>query len=201
MVTRFVLPLFPLPELVLLPTVELEVTPGGPLARGALARARQHQGMMVVSLYEDEAVHEVGVKALILDARETSVQLRGLQRCRLRELVPDAVPMVEAEPFPDTAAAPGREEPLRRLLLRRFARLCLRLQRALPAGLPKTDLSALTWRITDALDLETSQKQGLLNVPDALTRAKILLLALRDAERRERFLRPFAHLREGGQWN
>lgn len=197
----FVLPLLPLEQTVLLPSVEIEVPPGGPLAQRALARAQQQDGLLVVSLYEEEAVHEVGVKALVIAEKQGSVQLRGLQRCRLRQLVPDVVPMVEAEPYPDTGSALSRENPLRRLLMRRFARLALRLQWSLPEGFGALDLAALTWKIAAALDLETSQKQGLLNVPDAVTRGKILLLAVRDAERRERFLRPFARLRVGGQWN
>jgi Lon protease-like protein len=199
----WVLPLYPLDGFVLLPTLQVEVTPLGPTAQQVLARARRHQQLLVASLYEDEAVHEVGVQARVLPSPEEEGRaiFQGLQRCRLKKLVSEDVPMVVAEAYPDAPGDEQQEEPLRRLLLRRFARLCARLQRPLPQDLATSSLRELTWKLTATLDLELAQQQGLLNVPDALTRGKILLLALRDAERRERFLRPFSHLRKGGQWN
>lgn len=199
----YLLPLYPLEGLVLLPTMQVEVTPLGSTAHQVLRRAHDHGNVLVASFYEEEAVHEVGVKARVvpLAEKEGSVIFYGLQRCRLRRLVQEEVPMVMAEDFPDTGSLPTRAEPLRRLLLRRVARLCARLPKEAPQDLWAADLETLTWRLTSLLALSVDQQQGLLNVPDALTRGRILLLALRDAERRERFLRPFASLRHGGQWN
>jgi hypothetical protein len=64
-----------------------------------------------------------------------------------------------------------------------------------------SDLSSLTWRITAGLGLSAEQQQGFLNVPDAVTRGRLLLVALRELEKRERFLRPWAHMRAGAEWN
>ena len=63
------------------------------------------------------------------------------------------------------------------------------------------DLSTLTWRITAELGLTAEQQQNFLNVPDPLTRGRLLLLAVRELERRERFLRRWAHLRNTTSWN
>jgi hypothetical protein len=65
----------------------------------------------------------------------------------------------------------------------------------------QNDLSGLTWRITAELGLSTEQQQSFLSVPDPLTRGKLLLVAVRELERRERFLRRWAHLRSTTPWN
>lgn len=199
----FILPLYPLDGFVLLPTLRVEIKPLGPTAQKVLQRAERHQNLVVASLFEDNSVHEIGVKARVIRHEEAEGIrfFEGVGRCRLRQLLPDEVPVVLAEDFPEPSIPRHQADPLRRLLLRRFLKLSARLQRPLVFELTSLDLEELTWRLTAELNLDLSQQQGLLNVPDALTRGKILLLALRDAERRERLLRPYAHLRQDGQWN
>lgn len=199
----FLLPLYPLDGFVLLPTLELEVTPVGPVALEVIRRSSQHHNLLVTSLYEDEAVHEVGVRAEVVAATEGrgKVVFRGLNRCRLRRLEAEDIPMVRAEDFPDTPRPLKRQESLRRLLLRRFSKLWCEVNRELCEGLRVLSLEALTWRLTAQLRLEPGQQQGLLNLADPLARGQILLLALRELEKRQRFLRPFMWLQKGGQWN
>lgn len=199
----FILPLYPLDGVVLLPTLRVEIHPLGPMAERVLRRAERHQNLVVASFFEDDSVHEIGVKARVISSEEAEGPrfFEGVGRCRLRHLLPDEVPVVLAEDFPDAPVPVHQADPLRRLLLRRFLKLSARLQRPPRPELKAVNLEALTWRLTAELNLDLSQQQGLLNVPDALTRGKILLLALRDVERRERLLRPYAHLRQNGQWN
>lgn len=199
----FVLPLYPLDGFVLLPTLRVEIYPSSPTAQRVLQRAERHQNLVVASFFEDNSVHEIGVKARITVSEEAEGTriFEGLRRCRLRKLLPDEVPVVFAEDFPDRSVSTHHADPLRQLLLRRFFRLSARLQRPAPSELTAMNLETLTWRLTAELNLDLSQQQGLLNVSDALTRGKILLLALRDAEQRERLLRPYTHLRQDGQWN
>jgi hypothetical protein len=196
----FVLPLYPLQGLVLLPG-ERCVIPfenGGPPA--ALARARDHGGAVVAALVDGESVHEVGVTAIVSDSAEGGTSLHGVARCRLVSLRNDDALMARAERFPDQEVAERRGGPVSRLLHARYGRLCLRLGRdaAVP---PFGDLSALTWRITAGLGMPPEQQQGFLNIPDPLTRARLLLLTVRELERRERFLRRWAHLRNTNPWN
>lgn len=199
----FVLPLYPLDGFVLLPTLEVEVTPVGAVALEVIRRAFEHNDLLVASLYEDEAVHEVGVRAQVVASGEKkgSVIFRGLSRCRLRQLEAEDIPMVRAENFPDTPRSFKRQEPLRRLLLRRFSRVWSEVDRELCDGLRVLTLETLTWRLTAQLRLEPGQQQGLLNLADPVARGQVLLLALRELERRQRFLRPFMWLQKGGEWN
>lgn len=199
----FVLPLYPLDGFVLLPSLEVEVTPVGLVALEVIRRASQHNDLLVASLYEDEAVHEVGVRAQVVPATEGggSVIFRGLNRCRLRQLEAEDIPMVRVEDFPDTPQPLTRQEPLRRLLLRRFSRVWYDVDRELCDGLRLLNLETLTWRLTAQLRLEPGQQQGLLNLADPVARGQILLLALRELEKRQRFLRPYMWLQKGGQWN
>ncbi|MFN3414644.1 MAG: LON peptidase substrate-binding domain-containing protein [Thermoanaerobaculum sp.] len=199
----FVLPLYPLDGFVLLPTLEVEVTPVGAVAQEVIRRASAHDDLLVASFYEDEAVHEVGVQAQVIptDKSQGSVIFRALSRCRLRQLEAEDIPMVRAEHFPDTPRPMQRQEPLRRLLLRRFSRLWRDADRKLSDGMRTLSLETLTWHLTAKLQLEPSQQQGLLNLADPVARGQVLLLALRELEQRQRFLRPFMWLRKGGQWN
>jgi hypothetical protein len=195
----FVLPLYPLQGLVLLPGERCPVPYEGGRTRAALARAREHGGAVVASLVDGESVHEVGVTAIVSESAEGEASLHGVSRCRLVSLQADAL-MVRAERYPEREAPDRRGDPVGRLLHARYGRLCLRLGRE-AATLPHRDLSALTWRITAGLGMPPEQQQGFLNVPDPLTRARLLLLAVRELERRERFLRRWAHLRGTSQWN
>lgn len=196
----FVLPLYPLQGLVLLPGERCAVPFEKGEPRTALARARDHGGAVVASLVDGESVHEVGVTAIVGDSAEGETSLHGVTRCRLVSLQNDDALMVRAERFPDQEVAERRGGPVGRLLHVRYGRLCLRLGRdaAVP---PPGDLSALTWRITAGLGMPPEQQQGFLNVPDPLMRARLLLLAVRELERRERFLRQWAHLRSTNPWN
>ena len=196
----FELPLYPLPGLVLLPGERCAVPVAAEEPRAALARARRHGGAVVASLADGASVHEVGVTAIVRESTDGEASLHGVTRCRLVSLQSDDALMVRAERFPEPEVAERRSDQLRRLLHRRYGRLCLRLGRdaAVP---PRGDLSALTWRVTACLGMPAEQQQGFLNVPDPLTRARLLLLAVRELERRERFLRRWAHLRSTNPWN
>lgn len=203
MQTGFVLPLYPLDGFVLLPSMEVEVTPVGRVAAELIRRAGEYNHTLVASYFENDAVHEIGVKARVVPGSDDkgSAVFRGVSRCRLRELVEEDVPMVRAEDFPDTPRPLARQESLRRLLLRRFSRLRWGTDPELCESLRDVQLGILTWRLAPHLPLELDQKQGLLNLPDPVERGQVLLLAIKELERRERFLKPFARLRKGGQWN
>ncbi len=196
----FVLPLFPLEEAVLFPGGRLRVAGRTRLEQSVLAESLAFGAQVVASLKDGESVHEIGVTAAVAKEGE-ELHLHGLQRCRLLELVQEDPPVVMAEPFPDVADAhTARTLPLMRLLGARFEKLCRTLGRPC-AETPFPDLGALTWGVAAGLGLSVEQCQGFLNVPDPLTRGRLLLAAVRDVERRERFLRPWAHLRHAAEWN
>lgn len=197
----FVLPLCPLRGAVLLPGARIEVPALGPEAESAAAAASDYGHTVVASLADGETVHEVGVMAAVDDVSPERPQLHGLGRCRLLALVDEDVPLVRAERFPERTISPPRAEALASLLDRRFGRLRARLGRPVPARKGVEPLGALTWRVAAGLELTADQQQGFLNVPDALTRAKLLLMVLRKIERRERFIRQFSHLRTDQPWN
>lgn len=203
MTAGYVLPLYPLDGFVLLPTQKVAVTPAGPVASELIRRAARYDAQLVASFFEDEAVHEVGVRARVFPVegeREAAI-FEAVSRCRLLGLVAEDVPMVRAEDFPDRPRPPVRQEALRRLLLRRFSRLFGERDRDFCRKLSGLALDRLTWTLTPTLNLDLEQQQGLLNLADPVARGQVLLLAIKELERRERFLRPFAWLRKGGQWN
>jgi hypothetical protein len=138
---------------------------------------------------------------MVADESEGETALHGVSRCRLLSLVTDDVTLVRAERYPEQPLAGQKEEPIAQLLLARYERLWQRLGKDLAAGMRQNDLSGLTWRITAELGLSTEQQQSFLSVPDPLTRGKLLLVAVRELERRERFLRRWAHLRSTTPWN
>lgn len=196
----FVLPLFPLENAVLFPGGELRVSSASRLERSVVAHARAFKDQVVASLRDGESVHEIGVQAA-LSRNGEGLHLRGLCRCRLLEMVQEEPPVVRALGYPDTLGQNAqRAAPIMRLLGARFARLCRTLGRpAAPLSAP--DLAALTWGVAAGLGLTVEQQQGFLNVPDSVTRGRLLLATMREIERRERFLRPWAHLRSTAEWN
>jgi Lon protease-like protein len=197
----FTLPLYPLEGAVLLPGERVNLHPARIGTRAILERAQGFGGAVVASLVDGESVHEVGVTAMVADESEGETALHGVSRCRLLSLVTDDVTLVRAERYPEQPLAGRREEPTAHLLLAHYERLCQRLGKDLAAGIRQNDLSGLTWRITAELGLSTEQQQSFLSVPDPLTRGKLLLVAVRELERRERFLRRWAHLRSTTPWN
>lgn len=197
----FTLPLYPLEGAVLLPGERVGVPWARLATRGILDRARGFGGAVVVSLVDGESVHEVGVTAMVAGESEGETALHGVSRCRLLSLVSEEVTLVRAERYPEQPPAGRQEEPTARLLMARYERLCQRIGKDAAAPVRQHDLSTLTWRITAELGLSTEQQQSFLSVPDPLTRGKLLLLALRELERRERFLRRWAHLRSTTPWN
>jgi Lon protease-like protein len=197
----FTLPLFPLDGEVLLPGERISVLPARLGTRAILTRAEGFGGAVVAALVDGEAVHEVGVMAMVADEDEGETALHGVSRCRLLSLVRDGVTLVQAERYPEKSPKGTNEEHVARLLLARYERLCRRIGRDLTSPLRSRDLSRLTWRITAELGLSVEQQQNFLSVPDPLTRGKLLLLAVRELERRERFLRRWAHLRSTNPWN
>jgi Lon protease-like protein len=196
----FVLPLYPLEDTVLLPGASFRLQ-GTTVAKPVLDRARGFGGAVVASLIDGESVHEVGVTALVSVEGEHEVELHGVSRCRLLSLVSEEVILVRAERFPERTRDARRAATLTRLLLARYERLCQRTGKGQVSLPSRHDLSALTWRITAEVGLSVEQQQGFLNVPDPLTRGRLLLLAVREVERRERFLRRWAHLRSTEPWN
>ena len=201
MTSDFVLPLFPLDDTVLFPGGRVRAGGRTRMEREAVAESQAFGDRVVASLKDGESVHEVGVTAVVAKD-EQGLQLCGLGRCRLVELIRDDPPMVKAETFPDRIGRlAGRAAPVSRLLGSRFNKLCDAIGRSLwraPAG---AELSALTWTVAAGLGLSVDQQQGFLNVPDPVTRGRLLLAAVRELERRERFLRPWAHLRQTAGWN
>ncbi len=197
----FTLPLYPLQGTVLFPGERITVPWKREAIRGILERARGFGGAVVASLADGESVHEVGVTAIVSDEGDSDAALHGLTRCRLLSLVSEDVTLVRAETYPEGSPAGGRGTSVARLLVSRFGRLCRQIGKSNPAPAKRQDLSAVTWRITAGLGFSPEEQQGFLNVPDALTRGKLLLLALRELERRERFLRAWAHLRTTAGWN
>lgn len=194
-----VLPLFPLTDAVLLPGTERELNPP-PSPCPALTHAEQAGGTLVASLLDGDSVHEIGVRAGIVENSGRSLRLRGLSRCRLLCLEDPAVPLVRVEEYPEAREESRRARGLADLLLRRYVRLCANL--GWPSPSPRRpSLSSLTWRILADSGLTAEQQQGFLNVPGPVTRGRLLLLVVRDLERRERFVRSWAHLRPGAEWN
>lgn len=204
MAASFVLPLYPLEGRVLLPGENLRIAPAADTGAGVLDHAKDFGGAVIASLVDGESVHEIAVSAMISRGEDGHVSLRGISRCRLLALVGDTVPLARAERMPDPDPPPPRDraERLASLLMSRYTRLCRAIGRTfvLPAS-QEGHLTTLTWRVAADLELTAEQQQGFLNVPDAVTRAQLLLVAVRDVERRERFLRPWSHLRSASAWN
>lgn len=197
----FTLPLYPLPGAVLFPGERLAVPWKREAIQAILERARGFGGAVVASLAEGESVHEVGVTAIVSDDGESEATLHGVTRCRLLSLVKEDVTLVRAETYPEGSSPGGRGVSVAKLLVSRFGKLRQRIGKSGLAPAHQQDLSAVTWRITAGLGFSPEEQQGFLNVPDALTRGKLLLLALRELERRERFLRGWSHLRTTSGWN
>ncbi len=194
-----VLPLFPLTEAVLLPGEERQLAPPATPCR-ALEHAQRRGGTLVTSLLDGDSVHEIGVRAQVLESSEQGVALRGLARCRLIALEDAGIPLVRVEDYPEAREDTGRARGVESLLRRRYLRLCANLGR--PARPPGSGgLSSLTWRVLADSGLHPEQQQGFLNIPGPVTRGRLLLVVVRDLERRERFLRGWAHLRGGADWN
>jgi Lon protease-like protein len=196
----FVLPLYPLEDIVLLPGERCGLASSSEQLRAIVERAHDFGGAVVASLADGESVHEVGVTAIVSGEPGSEASLYGVSRCRLLSLVSEDVPMVRAERFPEAPAEEQRQATVARLLHTSYQRLLLRVG-CEPVSISPQDLTALTWRVTAYLGLPAEQQQGFLNVPDPLTRGRLLLVALRDLERRERFLQPWAHLRTTTPWN
>jgi Lon protease-like protein len=197
----FTLPLYPLEGEVLLPGERVSV-PGARLgARAILSRAEGFGGALVASLVDGESVHEVGVMAMVADEEGGETALHGISRCRLLSLVSDEVTLVQAERYPEEGPKGTSEQRVARILLAHFERLRHRIGKDLARPIRPQDLSRLTWRITAELGLSAAQQQSFLSVPDPVTRGKLLLLAVRELENRERFLRRWAHLRNPNPWN
>jgi Lon protease-like protein len=200
MASPFVLPLFPLDGFVLLPGESLTLPPATRIAR----KVSGFGDAVVAALADGDAVHEIGVTAVLGEGDgfdEGQTALHGITRCRLLSLAGSDEGLVRAERFPEQATNDARRASLARLLDARYRRFCARVKRLGRSPRPTTDLSPLTWRITASLGLSTEQQQGLLNVPDPLTRGRLLLLTLRELEQRERFLRPWSHLRTATPWS
>lgn len=156
---------------------------------------------MAASLRDDDSVHEIGVIASVEESEE-ALTLRGLGRCRLLAVVRESIPpMVEVERLPEAKTAGPRSQRLAVLLRRRFQSLRRQLGQPRVAVGPGISLSPLTWTVVSSLGLSADQQQGFLNLSDPVDRGRLLLLAIRELGQRERFLRPWAHLREGRQWN
>jgi len=201
MANPFVLPLFPLDDAVLLPGAHFRIRRSTSWQSTILATAQGYGNTVATSLVDGESVHEVGVTALV-EETEGETELHGLSRCRLLDLVREDVPLVRVERYPEQPrAGANRQQSLARLLRAHYRQLCARLGLESTISRGEPALAELTWKLTAGLGMPAEQQQGFLNVPDALTRGRLLLAALRELEGRERFLRPWAHLRSPDGWN
>ena len=195
------LPLYPLEGRVLFPGQDLRVQDPSEANAAALTRAEAYGDTLVASLIDGASVHEIAVTALVSRPDGDEVNLHGVARCRLLALVDEATPLVRARRLPDAPASADRASYLAALLLARYERLCRALGRPHSPSRIAPDLAAITWSVTADLNFTAEQQQGFLNMPDAVTRGRLLLVAVRELERRERFLRPWAHLRAAAPWN
>jgi len=201
MAATFVLPLCPLEDRVLLPGAELVLPSTGRWSRTAVEHAHGFGDAVVASLVDGDSVHEVAVTAVVAETDDGRVSLRGVGRCRVLEVVSEEVPLVRAQRVREPAPVAPRASDLARLLVAHYTRLQRSLGRPIDPARGRTRLSAVTWHLANDLGLTAEQQQGFLNVVDAVTRGRLLLVVLRELERRERFLRPFARLRTGEPWN
>jgi Lon protease-like protein len=197
----FALPLFPLESNVLLPGQRLALGESTSMTAAVLERARDFGDAVVASLVDGDSVHEIGVTAMVSGCKEEAPELCGIARCRLLSVRPDGVPIVTVQSYPEVAPAGARAESTTRLLRACYLRYCERFGREVKLPQNDDDLSALTWELTAQLGLGADQQQGFLVVPDAWTRGRLLLAAIRELELKERFLRPWAWLRSAAQWN
>jgi Lon protease-like protein len=201
MASSFVLPLCPLEGAVLLPGGDLRLHLGASRVQSLVGQASGYGGAVIVSLADGDAVHEVGVTALVSEDDDRAAALHGVTRCRLLDLVSGATPLVRAERYPDSTVHDRRADALSRLLVACYTRLCRHLALPTNAPRPAEGLAAITWRIVGELGLSADRQQGFLNVADPVTRGRLLLVTLRELQRRESFLRPWGHLRDGAAWN
>lgn len=193
-------PLIPLDGEVLLPGHRLDVSSlSSWLSRGS--NPEGSDGPVAAALRDEDSVHEIGVIAN-LEKDEDSLRLHGLSRCRLLAMVQDSLPtMVQVERLSEPQQTGRRSDRLADLLRRRFLSLRRQLGKPGPTLGPDLRLSPLTWTVIASLGLSADQQQGFLNLADPLDRGRLLLLAIRELGQRERFLRPWAHLRDEYQWN
>jgi hypothetical protein len=122
----FVLPLYPLEDIVLLPGERCGLASSSEQLRAIVERAHDFGGAVVASLADGESVHEVGVTAIVSGEPGSEASLYGVSRCRLLSLVSEDVPMVRAERFPEAPAEEQRQATVARLLHTRYQRLLLR---------------------------------------------------------------------------
>lgn len=197
------LPLYTLSGFVPLPTLGVEVAPLYAAGVQVTGQASQRNDLLVAVQDEGEAVHEVGVWGQVVAAGESSerVMFRGLNRCRWRRLVAEAIPKVRAGNLHDTPQPFKRQKPPRRLLLRRCFKVGYEGDRRFCDGFYARNWTALTWVLTAQHRPEPGQKQRLLNPAEPVERGQVLLQALRRPGEK-RGLRPFIKwLQKGGQWN
>jgi Lon protease-like protein len=197
----FVLPLLPLDSAVLLPGQRIDLGHVRGLTGAVVERAQQFGSTLVASLRDGDSVHDIGVAALVSEDRERGLELRGVSRCRLLAIRTDDVPIVTAERFPEAATTGERSQSTARLLRARYLHMCRTFGREPHLHGRSEELSALTLTVAADLGLAAEQQQGFLVVPDAFTRGRLLLAAMRELELKERFLRPWARLRSVSQWN
>jgi len=195
-----VLPLVPLDGEVLLPGHRLELASlsGWLSDQTGMERSRSP---VAAALRDEDSVHEIGVIAAVETTGE-STSLRGIGRCRLLALVQESIPpLVEVKALRENTLTGARPQRLASLLRRRFQSLRQQLGQPELLVSPTTALSPLTWTVVAGLGLSAHQQQGFLNLSDPVDRGRLLLLAIRELSQRERFLKPWSHLREGHQWN
>ena len=183
----------------MLPGESVQVPLASTWARAIILQSRDYGDSVVVSLVDGESVHEIGVTAVVAEQAGDGGAAGCIPLPPPQPGEREDLPLVRAERFPEPPTG-GRAVPLARLLRARYLRLCHPVAPRRPRSRPEGPLS-LTWRVTATLGLTADQQQDFLNVPDPMTRGRLLLLAVRELERRERFLRRWAHLRNTMSWN
>jgi len=212
---EFLLPLFPLPNIVFFPHTRLPLHVFEPRYRQLVKdvlESDQHFGIVLLrpgwetDYFGAPSVFECGTlgtieQAVPLEDGRFNIVVRGDVRFRILEevsRVPYRTARVTAEP--EIARGAG-EAALRREWLAEISRQYLRYlpdQTAVPE-IETVSLDALTNALIMSLNLDNEEKQRLLEVSDVMTRAEEIGSELTQRIESLRFLAPFRHTNDPTQ--
>jgi Lon protease-like protein len=206
---EFLLPLFPLPNLVFFPNTRLPLHVFEPRYRQLVKEAMESSNRFGIVLlragwedayFEAPPIHEFGTlgtieQAIVLDDGKMNILVRGDVRVRILEEVstkPYRTARVVAEPqqTADPQLCYGQREWLADLSKQYLTYLPD--QMAVPE-IETVGLEALTNALIMSLNLDTGEKQRLLELHDTLARAEAIGTELQERIESLQFLAPFRH--------